>query len=281
MKGNNTIDFIWQALIIFFIFFEGLLLTISVIFHLSPSTLYIIAIIDLFISIFFFIIYMRSLIKFKDKKAVVNSNWPILFTFIPLYFIAFYFGYFNLGLLKFLSIVKIVSIYFFAQRFAKDAISYQKKTRLGYAIAIFMAVLIVCSYFFYTAEHGVNPKVGNFEDSIWFILQTITTVGYGDVTPITPVGRIMGIIAMLSALILTSIITSVATFSLIEKLRKSADIITRKTNEKVENIDEKLIKIEHQLHEMDNCKDIREIKSDLKDLKGEIDDINEYITKKS
>lgn len=207
------------------------------------------------------------------------KRWVLLFTFIPIYFIALDLGQLDVLLLKLLNIIKIISLYFFARQFAKDVIRYQEKTRLVYAVAIFLVVLIICSFVFYTAEHGVNPEVSNYEDSIWFVLQTITTVGYGDIIPVTAIGRIMGVISMLSALVLTSIVTSVATFSLIEKFRKGTQHMAQETKKKVEDLDDKLDEISHRLNQMDNSGDMKDIKRDLQDMKREVEDIKDYIRK--
>lgn len=49
-------------------------------------------------------------------------------------------------------------------------------------------------YFF---EHEINPTIKSPLDAIWWAVSTVSTVGYGDVTPITPHGRIAGIILMI------------------------------------------------------------------------------------
>jgi voltage-gated potassium channel len=53
-------------------------------------------------------------------------------------------------------------------------------------------------------------------EAFWYILQTITTVGYGDVTPIEPVGRLVGAAVMLLGIAFISILTATITSSLIE-----------------------------------------------------------------
>jgi voltage-gated potassium channel Kch len=53
-------------------------------------------------------------------------------------------------------------------------------------------------------------------EAFWYILQTVTTVGYGDVTPIDPVGRWVGAGVMLLGIAFTSILTATITSSLVE-----------------------------------------------------------------
>jgi voltage-gated potassium channel len=52
--------------------------------------------------------------------------------------------------------------------------------------------------------------------AFWYILQTVTTVGYGDVTPTEPAGRLVGALVMLLAIASLSILTAVITSSFIE-----------------------------------------------------------------
>jgi len=60
---------------------------------------------------------------------------------------------------------------------------------------------------------------GEFEhltEAFWYILQTVTTVGYGDVTPTDPGGRFIGAVVMLLGLAFMSILTALITSSFIE-----------------------------------------------------------------
>ena len=50
-----------------------------------------------------------------------------------------------------------------------------------------------------------------FGRALWFTLQTVTTVGYGDVTPADPVGRIVASIVMLTSIGLIAVITAAVT----------------------------------------------------------------------
>jgi voltage-gated potassium channel len=49
----------------------------------------------------------------------------------------------------------------------------------------------VAALAYWTLEHGVNPSVHNMGDALYWAFITATTVGYGDLTPVTPAGRLL------------------------------------------------------------------------------------------
>jgi voltage-gated potassium channel len=73
-------------------------------------------------------------------------------------------------------------------------------SRLG-KVGIFAAsMLLFCSWMAYVAEHPTNPEFDTFGDSLWWGVVTLTTVGYGDIVPITEKGRFAGTFLMLTGL---------------------------------------------------------------------------------
>ncbi len=66
------------------------------------------------------------------------------------------------------------------------------------ALTLFGNLTIFTSAFVvYWLEYGKNPQINSLLDTIWWAISTVTTVGYGDVIPISPAGRIVGIITMI------------------------------------------------------------------------------------
>jgi voltage-gated potassium channel len=49
-----------------------------------------------------------------------------------------------------------------------------------------------CAYAFYYFESPVNATVTTYGDALWWALCTVSTVGYGDITPQTGYGRLVG-----------------------------------------------------------------------------------------
>jgi voltage-gated potassium channel len=83
----------------------------------------------------------------------------------------------------------------------------------GFAWLLFawLGVMAVCSAWLYIAEHGVNKAVDNPFDALWWGVVTLTTVGYGDVTPVTQEGRLAAMALMLLGIGLFGAITATIT----------------------------------------------------------------------
>lgn len=65
-------------------------------------------------------------------------------------------------------------------------------------IALLLAVtFVIAPWLFWTYEHGVNHSVNTYGDALWWWFVSSTTVGYGDVAPITPMGRAAGVVTIL------------------------------------------------------------------------------------
>ncbi|MGZ6638690.1 MAG: potassium channel family protein [Solirubrobacteraceae bacterium] len=95
-------------------------------------------------------------------------------------------------------------------------------------------------------DHQEFPTIGK---GLWFALQTVTTVGYGDVTPKQADGRFIGAVVMLAGIGFLAVITASVTASLLESSRRrfaaqSEVDLTRR----LEEISERLATIEQTLN---------------------------------
>jgi voltage-gated potassium channel len=86
---------------------------------------------------------------------------------------------------------------------------------LGLLITAWLGVMVVCSAGLYIAENGVNKAITSPLDALWWGVVTLTTVGYGDVYPVTPEGRLAASVLMLLGIGLFGAITATITSYLI------------------------------------------------------------------
>ena len=87
-------------------------------------------------------------------------------------------------------------------------------------------MLLVCAMALYFVEIGINPSIKSPEDTIWWAFATLTTVGYGDVVPITLPGRIIAICLMFTGgvLFLSFIALLSSAFTELEFIELKKDI---------------------------------------------------------
>ena len=64
---------------------------------------------------------------------------------------------------------------------------------IGAALFVLATLLTVAASFAYIVEHEAQPeKFASIPDAMWWAIVTMTTVGYGDMVPVTPVGKMLG-----------------------------------------------------------------------------------------
>lgn len=98
---------------------------------------------------------------------------------------------------------------------------YEERQSFLAALYLFTLALFIASALMYVLEHQAQPEAfASIPESMWWALITLTTVGYGDVSPITTLGKMVGaltaLIGVCTVALLTGIIASAFT-SQIEK----------------------------------------------------------------
>jgi voltage-gated potassium channel len=96
-----------------------------------------------------------------------------------------------------------------------------RKAELLTSVFVIFILLIVSSSFLYQCEHKAQPeKFMNIIEALWWGVVTLTTVGYGDIYPITPLGKIAAGIISILGIGLFALPAGILSAGFIEEMRK-------------------------------------------------------------
>jgi len=115
-----------------------------------------------------------------------------LFAVLP-----FYLGFivsFDLRELRVLRLLRVFKLTRYSNAMGiMTAVLRQEARSMGTVMFVFVVILVFISSLMYLLEHPVQPDV--FTDvptALWWGVETMTTLGYGDMVPMTPIGKLLG-----------------------------------------------------------------------------------------
>lgn len=108
--------------------------------------------------------------------------------------------------------------------------------RLRTVLSLILFFIVLFGFIFFITE----PDVKSFSDGLWWALVTITTVGYGDITPMTSIGRLVASALMFLGLGLIASLTAVISVKFIQNFvdHHTNDDVLEKLEEMQKDIDE-------------------------------------------
>jgi voltage-gated potassium channel len=101
-----------------------------------------------------------------------------------------------------------------------NALSASRRKILIFFSAV-LALVCVEGTIVYVIEHDANPGYANIPQSIYWAIVTITTVGYGDVAPVTVLGKMMASVIMLTGFAIIAVPTGIVTSEIGRELKGS------------------------------------------------------------
>ena len=164
----------------------------------------------------------KNLFKFRDFKkaflAALKPKWEYVKSFysiIDLLSVLYIFQ--PLRLLRILALLRLFRIGFY--RFILEGfieVFKENLSQLVFLVILFSIFLVFMSLWIFTVEHRYNPSIKDFSDAFYFTFITLTTVGYGDITPKTELGRIVVMLTVAGGVGLFSLFTAILSSGFIE-----------------------------------------------------------------
>lgn len=142
----------------------------------------------------------------------------------------FYFNFTNLDLrvlrmlrlMRFFRVFKITR-YNDSMKLVVDVIK-DKSSEIGVIMGLIVIIMIISSFIMFYAEHDTQPEAfPNVLGCLWWAVVTMTTIGYGDVYPITLIGKIVGSIMALLGIGLVAMPTGIISAGFLEKVNEKKE----------------------------------------------------------
>ena len=142
-----------------------------------------------------------------------------LLTILPFFFLSGFVAF------RMLRVVRIFHLFRINQTYdsfnAIKSVLYEKRNQLASSLFIILVLMVAASLFMYSAEHDAQPDVfKNAFSGIWWSVSTLLTVGYGDIYPITAVGKFLAIIIAFLGVAAVAIPTGIISAGFVEQYTK-------------------------------------------------------------
>jgi voltage-gated potassium channel len=99
------------------------------------------------------------------------------------------------------------------------AVMRRKASQLISSMLVVLAVMVIASVLMYNVENDAQPEVfQNAFSGLWWAIATLTTVGYGDIYPITAAGKILSAVIALLGIGLVAVPTGIISSGFVEHI---------------------------------------------------------------
>ncbi len=277
---NNKFNFFLSVLIII----DLILITLTLISEVDANLYFGIVVFDTVLCIILIIEFITRLMDSDNKKRFLLKNWTELIAAIPFDLIMLPFALNNahLRIFKILKFIKVIALF---SQFFETIDVFLKKTHLDEIFGVTLLVVLASTLALYLFD----PSINSLFDSLWFVLSTITTVGYGDVLPQSGPGKIIGLITLIVGVLIFSTVTGAIASYFARRVLMNEDFNITEHDDNIELLKENLSfnkknlsEVHSKVYKIDNDveslkKEVSELKEINKELTEEIKNLNEKL----
>ncbi len=143
-----------------------------------------------------------------------------LLTILPFFFLTGFIAF------RMLRVVRIFHLFRINAQYDSfnviTSVIYEKRNQLLSSLFIIIVMILASSLCMYSVEHEAQPE--NFKNAftgIWWSVSTVLTVGYGDVYPVTALGRLMAIVIAFLGVGVVAVPTGIISAGFVEQYTKA------------------------------------------------------------
>ncbi len=169
---------------------------------------------------------VRAVWKFlRSYDGVID-----LLTILPFFFLS------GFVVFRMLRVVRIFHLFRINPRYDSfnviKSVLYEKRNQLASSVFLILILMLAASLSMYSAEHEAQPEsFRNAFSGIWWSVSTLLTVGYGDIYPVTAVGRVLAVVITFLGVGAVAIPTGIISAGFVEQYSKLQQETPRLTGE--------------------------------------------------
>ena len=218
---------LFDVILLFVILLSILLVMLESVEGIGSKYSYILDISEWIITVLFTIEYLARIISVKNPKTYIFSFYGIidLLSTIPKYISLFILGTHSLVAIRALRLLRVFRILKLS-RFIGESANFGKALKRSRAkISVFLSFVIVLCIILGTVMYLVESKEGSgftsIPRSVYWAIVTLTTVGYGDIAPITALGQFIASLIMILGYGIIAIPTGIVTSEMTKSEKKT------------------------------------------------------------
>lgn len=207
---------LFDVILLWVILFSILIVMLESVPRLNEKFHDLFKIIEWVVTVLFTIEYIIRIWVVKKKSGYIFSFFGIvdLLSILPSYIGLFFAGYHTLVIFRAIRLFRVFRVFQLADFLSESAAMGKAMLTSFRKIIIFLSVLIVLVMILGTIMYVVERHEGAFTsipESIYWAIVTITTVGYGDITPVTVAGKFVSSVIMLLGYSIIAVPTGIVT----------------------------------------------------------------------
>ncbi|HEY93977.1 MAG TPA: potassium channel family protein [Dehalococcoidia bacterium] len=180
--------------------------------HLSPEEESVFVALDVFVWALFAVDLIIKIVVTPKRLPYIKRHWlEVLVVVVP-----------------FFRPLRILRIFLFGSRAWVGA---RRLVNIDFLLVYGIGLVIISATIVATVEGGEGASIHSFTDALWWAVVTITTVGYGDMVPVTVAGRAIAFVLMLGGIAFFSGVTANLASFLVKGSDDSDDKILKLADE--------------------------------------------------
>lgn len=162
-------------------------------------------------------------IRARFKFIISFDGIVDLLTIIPAFFLS------GFVIFRMLRVARIFHLFRLNAKYDSfnviTTVLYEKRNQIISSVFIVLILMLASSLCMYSVEHDAQPEVfRNAFSGVWWSMSTLLTVGYGDIYPITILGRIMAICIAYLGVGVVAIPTGIISAGFVEQYQRKSNI---------------------------------------------------------